>query len=202
MKLKFDRSRGLLACLALTAALLACGRNQAGQPAPAAGAASQATFTSVPTPLPLLATPAELPADNERRDLIRYANAVLPLMAQATPLLEHDGAILNQAQDGQDELLCDGRLAADNVAMKAILGQMQGVSPPAAADRVHDLLLKSGDSWTGALDDVASFCSSGNALYKVSAGAKFYQAALTFQDAGNRFWLLVMSQGIEAWVQR
>jgi len=64
------------------------------------------------------------------------------------------------------------------------------------------LVLKSGDSWTDALDDVENFCGSGNALYKVSAAAKFWQAALTFQDAGNRFWLLVMSQGIDAWVQR
>ena len=200
---KLERMRVLLACLALTATVLACGRNQVGQPTTAAGTApSQATLTSVPTPMPLLATPAELPADSELQALIRYANAVLPLMAQATPLLERDGAILNEAQDGQDHLLCDGRLSADNAAMKAVLGQLQAVFPPAKAVRIHEQLLKSGDSWTGALDDVASFCSSGNALYKVSAGAKFYQAALTFQDAGNRFWLLVMSQGIDAWVQR
>jgi len=123
-------------------------------------------------------------------------------MSDAGILLNRDGAILEASQDGSDEVLCDGRLAADNGVMKNIVASVNSIQVPVKAERIHELVLKSGDSWTEALDDVETFCSTGNALYKVSAAAKFWQAALTFQDAGNRFWLLVMSQGIEAWVQR
>ncbi|MFN2147197.1 MAG: hypothetical protein ACK2T2_02305 [Anaerolineales bacterium] len=198
-----SHTRILLTLSVLAAAAITCGRG--GNAAPTAGdgpSQPQATYTSVPTPLPLVSTPAELPGNSDLQSLIAYANAVLPLMNQAGILLERDGVILESAQDGNDNVLCDGRLAADNSAMKNIVANLRTIQPPSKADRIHDLLLKSGDSWTDALDDVESFCSTGNALYEVSAVAKFWQAAFHFQDAGNRFWLLVVSQGIDAWVQR
>jgi hypothetical protein len=197
------RSQIALAILALAAVTLACGRGAGSATGDTGGnGPAQATYTSVPTPLPLVSTPAELPSSSELQALIIYANAMQPLMSDAGILLNRDGAILEASQDGSDEVLCDGRLAADNGVMKNIVASVNSIQVPVKAERIHELVLKSGDSWTEALDDVETFCSTGNALYKVSAAAKFWQAALTFQDAGNRFWLLVMSQGIEAWVQR
>jgi len=186
----------------LAAAVLACGRGTNSPRGNTDSVSPQATYTSVPTPLPLVSTPDALPASSELQALIFYANAMQPLLNDAGILLERDGAILEASQDGNDEVLCDGRLAADNGVMKGIVSNFSAIQAPSSAERIHELVLKSGDSWTDALDDVENFCGSGNALYKVSAAAKFWQAALTFQDAGNRFWLLVMSQGIDAWVQR
>lgn len=191
-----------LAALVLVVVTLACGRGGSTPGENGSNGPAQPTYTSVPTPLPLVSTPAELPSSSELQALIVYANAMQPLLSDAGILLNRDGAILEASQDGNDEVLCDGRLAADNGVMKNVVASVRVLQAPAKAARIHDLVLKSGDSWTEALDDVETFCSTGNALYKVSAAAKFWQAALTFQDAGNRFWLLVMSQGIDAWVQR
>lgn len=197
------KSRILLAATVLAGTVLACGRNGDVQSAGGRGAGSPpATYTTVPTPLPLVSTPAQLPASSELQALIAYASAMAPLISNAGILLERDGAILEASQDGNDDVLCDGRLAADNGVMKSIVASVRAIQSPAQAERIHELVIKSGDSWTEALDEVENFCSTGNALYKVSAAAKFWQAALTFQDAGNRFWMLVMSQGIDAWVQR
>jgi hypothetical protein len=196
-------SRILLAITVIAGSVLACGRNGDAQSAGGGGAGSPpATYTTVPTPLPLVSTPAQLPASSELQALIAYANAMAPLISDAGILLERDGAILEASQDGNDDVLCDGRLAADNGVMKGIVANIRAIQSPAKSERIHELVIKSGDAWTEALDEVENFCSTGNALYKVSAAAKFWQAALTFQDAGNRFWMLVMSQGIDAWVQR
>jgi hypothetical protein len=76
------------------------------------------------------------------------------------------------------------------------------VEPTADGAAIHDLVVRSGDAWTEALDNVERFCSTGNALYKVPAGLKFWEAALLLQDAGNRFWSLMMAEGVEDWVRR
>jgi hypothetical protein len=156
----------------------------------------------VPTPLPLVSSPGALPDDTSLRELITYANLMGPLLGEAGILLERDGAILEESQDGNDAVLCDGRLVADNALMKQITGQVRTIASPESASKIHELTLQSAESWTEALDEIEKFCSSGNGLYKVSAAAKFWQAALTFQDAGNRLWLLIASEGLEAWVQR
>lgn len=187
----------LLASLLLLA--LACGRGT--RPAPPT-AAPPPTPTPYPTPPPPPNTPAALPSDSELRALIEYANAMQPAIVQAGEVLQRDALILQQAEDGNDEVLCDGRLEADNAIMKGALEQARAVDPPADAAAIHDLVLRSGDAWTEALDTVERFCSTGNALYKVTAGLKFWEAALLLQDAGNRFWALVVAQGVEDWVRR
>jgi hypothetical protein len=186
-----------LASLLLLA--LACGRGT--RPAPPT-AAPPPTPTPYPTPPPPPNTPAALPSDSELRALIEYANAMQPAIVQAGEVLQRDALILQQAEDGNDEVLCDGRLEADNAIMKGALEQARAVDPPADAAAIHDLVLRSGDAWTEALDNVERFCSTGNALYKVTAGLKFWEAALLLQDAGNRFWALVVAQGVEDWVRR
>ena len=191
----------LLPVLALAAALLACGR--AGSNNTGAGPTSPPpTYTSVPTPLPLVSSPGALPDDTSLRELIIYANLMGPLLGDAGILLERDGAILEDSQNGNDAVLCDGRLVADNALMKQITGQVRAIAAPEPASKIHELTLQSAELWTGALDEIEKFCSTGNGLYKISAAAKFWQAALTFQDAGNRLWLLIASEGLEAWVQR
>jgi len=188
--------------LALCAALLACGRASSGLNSGTTDPASPpATYTSFPTPLPVVSTPNALPGDSSLRDLITYANLMGPLMTDAGILLQRDGAILEASKAGNDTVLCDGRLVADNALMKQITAQVSTIQPPESASRIHELVLQSADSWTSALDEVQKFCSTGNGLYKISAVAKFWQAALTFQDAGNRLWMLITSEGIEAWVQ-
>jgi hypothetical protein len=125
-----------------------------------------------------------------------------PLLTQAGSLLQRDGAILEEAQDGNDAPLCDGRLEADNVTMKGILEQVRAIQPPGDANAIHDLVIQSGGAWTEALDNVELFCDTGNGFYKIPAALKFWEAAATLQDAGNRFWLLVISEGVEDWVRR
>jgi hypothetical protein len=63
-------------------------------------------------------------------------------------------------------------------------------------------VVRSGDAWTEALENVGRFCDTGNALYKIPAGLKFWEAALLLQDAGDHFWALVVAQGVEDWVSR
>lgn len=74
--------------------------------------------------------------------------------------------------------------------------------PPASAAHIQEMVLRSGVAWTEALDNVEQFCDTGNQLFKVPAVLKFWEAAATLQDAGNRFWLLLVAQGVEDWVQR
>jgi hypothetical protein len=183
------------------------------EPQPAqAPAASQATptqpppppptATAVPTPPPPPALPSGPPPGSDLQALVDYANAMKPLLDEATVLVQRDGEILKASEDGNDAVLCDGRLAADNAAMSGIVRQVRGIQPPGDAHAIHDLVLQSGDAWTEALDNVGQFCSTGNQLFKIPAVLKFWEAAATLQDAANRFWLLLLAEGVEDWVQR
>lgn len=160
------------------------------------------TATAVPTPLPPDSTPEDLPTEANRRELVIYANAMQPYLVQAGTMLERDGQILKEAEDGNDEVLCDGRLEADNASMKGILEGVSMITAPEPATRIHELVIESGDAWTEALDNVDQFCATGNQFYKVPAALKFWEAAAKLQDAGNRFWLLIVAEGVEDWVQR
>jgi len=160
------------------------------------------TATLVPTPPPPVSDPGELPTDTNLRDLIAYANLMQPILTQAGIVLERDGKILKQAEDGNDAVLCDGRLATDNVTMKSLVTQVQAITAPSEARAIHDLVIQSGTAWSEALDEVDNFCDTNNPLYKVTAAVKLWEAGVALQDAGNRFWLLLMSEGVEDWVQR
>jgi hypothetical protein len=146
------------------------------------------------------------PASSELQTLVDYANRMQPLLEQAGALVERDGQILEASEGtpGQpnDVVLCDGRLAADNASMANLVDQIRTIVPPADAVAIHDLVLRSGDAWTDGLDNIALFCDSGQQLYKIPAVLKLWEAAVTLQDAANRFWLLLIAQGVEDWVQR
>jgi hypothetical protein len=146
--------------------------------------------------------PGDLPGDSDLRALIQYANLMQPILSQAGTILERDGEILKQAEGGNDEVLCDGRLASDNVIMKDLVGQVRVIAPPVDAQALHDLVIQSGTAWGEAFDEIERFCDTNNPLYKVTAALKLWEAGVALQDAGNRFWLLLVSEGVEDWVQR
>lgn len=125
-----------------------------------------------------------------------------PLLEEAEQLIERDGEILKASEGGNDAVLCDGRLAADNTAIASLLHKARAINPPADAAVIHDLVLRSGDAWIEAMDNIAQFCTTGNQIYKLPAVLKFWEAAATFRDAANRFWLLLIAEGVEDWVQR
>jgi hypothetical protein len=160
------------------------------------------TATSVPTPLPPVSTPEDLPDDSNLRELVLYANTLNPLLIQAGEVVQRDGEILKEAEGGNDAALCDGRLEGDNLTMKTIVDTIRTLTPPSDATAIHNLLLESGDAWIEMLDNVELFCDTGNQLYKIPAVLKFWEAAAKLQDAGNRFWLLILAEGVEDWVQR
>lgn len=161
---------------------------------------TQPTPTPFTPPSPAESTPSEFPEDPSLRNLIDFANAIAPLLKDAGEIVTRDGEILKEAEGGNDAALCDGRLAADNLAMGNVMGEIAAMQPPNGTEDIHLLLLESSSSYTEALDNVSLFCSSGNALYKLNAVLKFWEAAVKFQDAANRFWLLVVSEGVEMWV--
>ncbi len=161
------------------------------------------TATAVPTPLPPLVAPDKLPTDSRAHDLVQYANVMQPLLAEAGVIVQRDAKILEASEEGNnDAILCDGRLENDHTALQGVMGEIKSVSPPGNTSTIHDLLVRSGDAWTEALDNVEQFCQTGNQLHKIPAALKFWEAAATFQEASNRFWLLVIAEGIEAYVQR
>jgi hypothetical protein len=159
------------------------------------------TVTPFVPPPPPATPPSAPPADTDLQGLVEYANAMQPLLVEGGELVVQDGEIL-RASEEDDAVLCDGRLAADNVAMVDVLSRVRAIAPPADAAEIHELMLRSGDSWTEALDNVKLFCDTGNDLYKIPAVLKFAEAGTTLQDAVNRFWLLLVAKGIEDWVQR
>jgi len=161
-----------------------------------------ATVTAFVPPPPPATPPAAPPAGNDLQALVAYANAIQPLLVEAGELVERDGDILKDAEERNDAVLCDGRLAADNVDMEDVLRLVREITPPPDAAVIHDLVLRSGDAWTEALDNIELFCETGNELYKIPAVLKFYEAGATLQDAANRFWLLLVAKGVEDWVQR
>ncbi len=193
----------ILATLALLTAGIACG---CGDPSGSANTDTATplppTATSVPTPLPPAVDPGDPPEDSDLRELIQYANLMQPILTQAGSILERDGQILKQAEGGNDTVLCDGRLETDNITMKDLVTQVKTINPPSDAKAIHDLVIQSGTKWTEALDEVERFCDTNNPLYKVTAAVKLWEAGVALQDAGNRFWLLLMSEGVEDWVQR
>ncbi|MCJ7566891.1 MAG: hypothetical protein MUO58_05065 [Anaerolineales bacterium] len=164
--------------------------------------APQPTVTVFPTPPPPEIVPQAPPEDGDLAVIVRYANAMQPLLADAGEILERDGEILKASEEGNDAVLCDGRLAADNVSMTEIITNVRAIQPVQDASVIHDLVLQSGDAWIEALDNVGEFCKTGNQLYKIPAVLKFWEAAATLQDAGNRFWILILATGAEDWVQR
>ncbi len=164
--------------------------------------ASQPTVTVFPTPPPPEFVPQAPPEDSDLATIVRYANSMQPLLVEAGVILERDGEILKASEDGNDAVLCDGRLAADNVSMKEIITDVRAIQPPQDASVIHDLVLQSGDAWIEALDNVEEFCATGKQLYKIPAVLKFWEAAATLQDAGNRFWILILASGAQDWVQR
>lgn len=190
------------------------GGNERTQPAlptlelsPTVPALVPSTVSSpVPTPSPhappRATPPYGLPPDDDFQALVAYANAMQPLLEEAGVLVQRDGKILEQAQEGNDGALCDGRLAADNAAMQDLLGGVEAITPPPDAAVVHNLVLQSGDAWIQALDNVELFCETGNELYKIPAALKVYEAGATLQDAADRFALLLAAKGVEDWVQR
>jgi len=191
----------LLPTLSLLIVGLACGRTT-GPAASNEVSAVAPTPTPYPTPIPPANPPAALPGDSDLRALIAYANAMQPVLMNGGAILQRDGDILKEAESGNDSVLCDGRLESDNDTMKGIIGQARAISPPSEAQRIHELVLQSGAAWTTALDNVEQFCRTGNSFYKVPAALKFWEAAIALQDAGNRFWALVIAEGVEDWVQR
>jgi hypothetical protein len=160
------------------------------------------TATPFLVPSPPASTPVGLPQSSELQAIVQYANELNPWLTQAGEILQRDGEILKEAQDGNDVPLCDGRLEGDNIAMKAILDHIRVLSPPPDANVIHNLLLESGQAWTEALDNVEQFCDTGNQLYKIPAILKYWEAAAKLQDAWNRFWALIVAKGLEDWVQR
>lgn len=193
----------LVMLITLLGAGMACGRGARSQVEEAANPTPlPPTSTLVPTPPPPLSDPGELPTDTNLRDLITYANLMQPILTQAGIVLERDGQILKEAEGGNDAVLCDGRLATDNVTMKDLVTQVRAIGPPSEAQAIHDLVIQSGTAWSEALDEVDNFCDTNNPLYKVTAAVKLWEAGVALQDAGNRFWLLLMSEGVEDWVQR
>jgi hypothetical protein len=189
-----------LPLLAAVIAILACGGR-----APGAGGNFPQEFepTSTPVPIPTAqaSLPQNLPDDDELQALIVYANAMSPILIASGEILERDGEILKQSEEN-DRVLCDGRLAADNQVLIAYIDQVRSISAPSEARAIHALVIESGEAWTEAMASVEEFCATGNALHKIPAAIKFWEAAAKIQDAGNRFWLLLMSEGVEAWVQR
>jgi hypothetical protein len=127
--------------------------------------------------------------------LIEYANAMQPLIVQAGATLQRDAVILQEAEDGNDAVLCDGRLEADNSAMKGVLEQVRAVEPTADGAAIHDLVVRSGDAWTEALDNVERFCSTGNALYKVRGAQVLGDSAAARMRKSLR--ALMMADGVE-----
>ena len=193
----------LVVVFSLLAAGIACGRDNGAAP-PGSGEPTllPPTVTSVPIPPPPAVAPLELPADSDLRELIRYANLMQPILTQAGIVLERDGQILKKAEDGNDAVLCDGQLESDNADMKDLVAQVKSISTPSDARAIHDLVIQGGTAWTEALDEVERFCDTNNPLYKVTAALKMWEAGVALQDAGNRFWLLLVSEGVEDWVQR
>ena len=161
-----------------------------------------ATLTPYAIPPAPDSLPENLPESVDLRVLVEYANALNPWLTQAGQILEQDAEILEQAEGGNDAVLCDGRLEQDNEAMKTVVNQISSLSPPSEAVVIHDLLLESGQAWTEALDNVEQFCDTGNQLYKIPAIIKYWEAATKLQDAWNRFWVLMVAKGLEDWVQR
>jgi hypothetical protein len=186
----------------LALAGIACGGGRVQTPESEEPTPLPPTATSVPIPPPPQDAPAELPRDSDLRELIQYANLMQPILTQAGTVLERDGQILKEAEGGNDAVLCDGRLEADNLTMKNLVSQVQAIEAPSNARAIHDLVIQSGTAWTEALDEVETFCETGNPLFKVTAAVKLWEAGVALQDAGNRFWLLLMSEGVEDWVQR
>jgi hypothetical protein len=174
----------------------------ATQPPPTPPPTPLPPATSFPTPPPPPEPPSAPPASSDLQALVNYANAMQPILEEADKLVKQDAEILKASEGGNDAVLCDGRLAADNVAMADLLRRVRPIGPPADAARIHDLVLRSGDAWTEALDNVKQFCDTGNQLFKIPATLKFWEAAATLQDAANRFWLLLIAKGVEDWVQR
>lgn len=162
----------------------------------------QTTVTPFPTPPPPQLVPPAPPEEGELAAIVRYANSMQPLLSDAGAILKRDGEILKASEEGNDAVLCDGRLEADNELMTGIITDIRGIQPAQDASVIHDLLLQSGDAWIEALDNVEEFCKTGNQLYKIPAVLKFWEAAATLQDAGNRFWILILASGAEDWVQR
>jgi hypothetical protein len=187
--------------VALAFSTVFCGR---GVQQPTETAIPEVIPTSTPVVIPLApqSTLIEPPGSSELQAIVKYANDLSPWLTQAGEILERDGEILKEAEDGNDAPLCDGRLEQDNLSMKGILNQVQILSPPPDAASIHNLILESGQAWTEALDNVKEFCDTGNQLYKIPAILKYWEAAAKLQDAWNRFWILIVAKGLEDWVQR
>ena len=190
-----------LAVSFLLASLIACAGGARTNPGSSTEAQIPPTSTPVPIPTAPASIPAELPEDDDLRALILYANEMSPILLASAEILQRDGEILKQSEE-DDGVLCDGRLASDNQVLSAYIDQVRTIGAPTEARAIHELVIESGEAWNEAMAKVNEFCSTGNGLHKIPAALKFWEAAAKIQDAGNRFWLLMMSEGVEAWVQR
>lgn len=190
-----------LAATALLAMILACGRQSPSRPGDSTTDQIVSTSTPVSIPTAPASIPDDLPKDEDLRALIVYANEMSPIIVAAGEILQRDGEILKQSEE-DDQVLCDGRLASDSQILTAYLEQVRTINAPSEAGAIHRLVIESGEAWNEAMVEVDEFCSTGNALHKIPAAIKFWEAAAKIQDAGNRFWLLMMSEGVEAWIRR
>lgn len=187
--------------LAIFGVTMACGAGGSAGPSEPADQEIVSTATPVPIPTVPESRPANFPEDDDLRALIIYANEMSPIIISSGEILQRDGEILKQSE-ADDQVLCDGRLAADNKILSDYLDQVRTINAPADAQAIHSLVIESGEAWKEAMAKINEFCSTGNTLHKIPAAIKFWEAAAKIQDAGNRFWMLMMAEGVEAWVQR
>jgi hypothetical protein len=161
-----------------------------------------------PTPAPIWTLPPRPsapppPSSGDVAALADYLVALQPMLEEGLAIAERDAVIVEESdRTKNDALLCDGRLVADAMGMEAVVARIRALAPAADASEVHRLLLESGTAWADALAQIGEFCRTGNQLYKVPAILRFWEAALKFQDAANRFWALVAAKGLEAWIDR
>ena len=119
--------------------------------------------------------------------LIDYAQTVGPDYQTWAELIAKAGPVIEEANNGHPEALCDADLAADAGTMQAVVTAFEAVDATESAENVHTLLLAGAKSWLQGLNYAGEYCATHRSLYFNLAKLGFDVGAAGFASATTAY---------------
>lgn len=147
---------------------------------------------------------------DELTALTDYAQAALPIVVLALGAADRNTQAFQAARGAPDTLCAPGSvpspradLVADAGLLRRLIGDLQAISPPPAADLpVHQPLLESMELWATAVEAVNASCATDQPLEqgarRIEAAVRLGAAVLSFQTARANFRSLLVDYGQES----
>ncbi len=140
--------------------------------------------------------------------LTEYARAAVPIVVLALETAERNVEDFRAAQGAPDTLCGEGSfprsdLVSDADVLRQLLGDLESITPPHAADLpVHQPLAESMRLWMAALIEINGSCSVEQPIeqgaQRIAAAVRLGASVVSFQSARANFHSLLVEYGLQS----